>query len=149
MSATDTRTLQRTIHAACRELGIDADARRDVQLAVTGTASMADMTTAQLQAVIAHLKVKGFAHKPRGGGRAPARNAQVRYIHVLWSLLGKAGVLKKPGRTGLNAFIRESFAKAWGAVPLDVDMLEDPAHVRAVTEALKAWCKRVGVEVQK
>ena len=41
-----TRALQQLIHVGCRELGIDSDTRRDLQLLVTGKASMADMSKA-------------------------------------------------------------------------------------------------------
>jgi phage gp16-like protein len=148
------RTNQRMIHVACKQLGLDDDTRRDLQLQVTGKASMADMTDAELVAVISALKAKGFKSTsgvPKGSltGRAPARRADIRYIHVLWGLLGANGALTNPSRKGLNAFMREGFHKKWGAVPLDIDMLSDTAQIRAVTEALKAMAKRAGIEVRK
>jgi hypothetical protein len=39
-----TRALQKLVHVGCRELGIDADTRRDLQKMVCGKASLADMT---------------------------------------------------------------------------------------------------------
>lgn len=39
-----TRTLQRMIHVGCRQLGLDDDTRRDLQLVATGKASMAVST---------------------------------------------------------------------------------------------------------
>lgn len=147
------RTSQRMIHVACKQLGLDDDTRRDLQLQVTGKASMADMSDPELAAVIAALKAKGF--KSGNGapaaakGRAPARRADLRYVHVLWGLLGKAGALEKPGRAGLNAFLRKSFGAKWGAVPLDIDMLDDTAQISDVAEALKAWCRRLGIKVTK
>lgn len=149
----DTRCLQRKIHVACKQLGLDDETRHDLQLAATGKASMADMSETDLQAVIAALKSKGF--KPtsdfaKGGkGRAPARRADLRYVHVLWGLLAAKGALRKPGRAGLNAFMRESFGVKWGAVPLDIDMLSDSTQIRDVAEALKAMAKRAGIEVRK
>ncbi|MYE01650.1 MAG: DUF1018 domain-containing protein, partial [Alphaproteobacteria bacterium] len=44
MSAPDKRSMQRAIFANCRSRGIDEDARRALQLRVTGKASMKDMT---------------------------------------------------------------------------------------------------------
>lgn len=147
------RALQRMIHVACRELRLDQDTRRDLQAQVTGKASMAEMTDAELEAVIAALKAKGFtaqvSHGKGGKARPAARRADLRYAHVLWGLLGKAGALEKPGRAGLNAFMRKSFGAKWGAVPLDIDMLDDTAQIRDVTEALKAWCRRLGIAVTK
>ncbi len=142
------RTLQRLIHVACRDLSIDQDTRHDLQLQLTGQASMANMSDAQLTQVLEALKAKGFnpnVSVAQGAkGRAPARRADIRYIHVLWGKLAKHGALRKTGRTGLNAFMRESFAAKWGAVPLDVDMLVDTVQIRDMTEGLKAWCRRVG-----
>lgn len=143
-------TTIRLIQVGCKSLGIDKDTRHAMQSELTGKDSLTVMTEAELATVLDHLKAKGFRPTTGGKGRAPARNGQLRYVHVLWGLLGTAGKLRKTGRAGLNAFVREQFTAAWGgAVPLDVDMLTDPAQVRAVTEALKAWCMRVGIEVRK
>lgn len=142
------RTLQKLIHVGCRELGIDAETRRDLQLVATGKASMSDMTEAELQKVVEALKARGF-HPERSGGfaRPVSPRADIRFIHVLWRQLALAGALKVTGRKGLNAFIRARFEKKWGAVPLDVDALRDPAQINDVTRALKDWCARVGVKL--
>lgn len=149
---TSARNLQRTIHFGCKQLGIDADARHDLQLLVTGKASMADMTDADLRKVVTALENRGFkagskaSAKPK---RAPAPRADLRYVHVLWGLLGKADALKKPDRAGLNAFIRSSFEGKWSSVPIDVDALRDAGQINDVTRALKAMCKRHGIETER
>ena len=143
------RTLQKMIHVGCRELGIDEETRRDLQLVATGKASMADMGEADLRKVVDALKARGF--KPEGSAashRPASPRADIRFIHVLWGQLGKAGALKVTGRKGLNAFIRSRFEGKWGAVPLDVDALRDSGQINDVTRALKDWCKRVGVKVE-
>ncbi len=48
------------IHVARRELGIDSETRRDLQFQVVGKASMADMTEAELTAVVKALEARGF-----------------------------------------------------------------------------------------
>lgn len=144
------RTLQRQIFAACRELGIDDDTRRELQAQLTGKASLSQMTDLELRAVIDGLKARGWNPVPKTGKARPqAARPDVRYIHVLWGLLARQGVLKAPGRRGLNLFIRESFERKWGAAPLDVDALTDPVQIRDVTEALKAWCNRLGVKTSR
>lgn len=144
------RALQRQIFAACRELGIDADTRHDLQMQLTGKASLSDMTEMELRAMIDGLKARGWKPVAKGGKARPAAaRPDVRYIHVLWGLLHKKGVLKQPGRRGLNLFIRQSFECKWGAVPMDVDALADPMQIRDVTEALKSWCHRVGVKTSR
>lgn len=147
------RALQRLIHVACRDLGLDADTRHDLQLAVTGKASMADMSDADLQKVVDALRAKGFnpavslarAMKKH----APAASPGIRFIHVMWGLLAKKGAIKQPGRRGLNLFVRSRFEATWGAAPLDIDMLTDEAQINDVTQALKAMCRRAGIEVSR
>lgn len=107
-----TRALQRMIHAGCRQLRIDAETRHDLQLRVTGKASMSDMTPAELRLVVDALKEQGFDTGFKGaskGRRAPAPRADLRYVHVLWRLLSEAGAVRVAGSAGLNAFVRGRF----------------------------------------
>ncbi|TKA96888.1 regulatory protein GemA [Cereibacter changlensis] len=143
------RALQRLIHVGCRELGLDADTRRDLQLVATGKASMAEMSEAELAKLLEALKARGFKPGFKPGAKPPrpaAPRPDLRYIHVLWGLLGKAGALKKPGREGLNAFLRTRFEGKWGSVPIDIDALRDAGQINDVTRALKDMCRRAGVE---
>lgn len=142
-----TRALQQTIHVACRELGLDGDDRRALQLEVCGKTSMSEMGEDDLKKVLARLKRDGF--KPRSNG-APkhklAARSDLRLVHVLWKKLGEKGVLDRPGRDGLNAFVRASFGDAWGSVPLDIDTLTDADKINAVVRSLKAWGKRADID---
>lgn len=138
------RSLQRMIHVGCKQLGIDNETRRDLQLVVTGKASMSDMTDPEMQQVLAALKARGF--KGKAGTRRPAAKRRgARYCHVLWRLLHQAGEAKVAGRDGLNAFIRARFESAWGHVPLDIDMMTEARQINDVIEALKDWCRRAGI----
>lgn len=152
-------TLKRMIHVGCKQLGLDNDTRRDLQMVATGKASMSDMTEADLRKVVDALKNRGF--KPygntwfttaKGGTRAKAHDraprADLRFVHVLWKLLGEAGALKRPGRDGLNAFIRSRFEGKWQSVPIDVDAIRDAGQINDVTRALKDMCRRAGVVVK-
>ncbi|MGZ9811262.1 phage protein GemA/Gp16 family protein [Pseudoroseicyclus sp. H15] len=141
-------TLQRKVHLACRELGLDEDARHALQLRVTGKGSMRDMSEGDLAAVAKELEKAGF--KPSSKGRRPpAPRADLRLIHVLWRMLGDAGVLTRPGRPGLNTFIRSRFEATWGSVPADIDMLRDHEKIAAVTQALRDMCRRHGIKVER
>lgn len=143
-----TRALKTLIHVAARDLCLDAETRRDLQLAVTGKASLTDMTEPELEAVVEALKKRGF--KPSGGARArrpAAPRGDLRFAHVLWGKLVKEGVVEVPGAKGLNAFVRARFGKAWGAEPIDVDALRDGRQIATLIEALKAMCARAGIEV--
>lgn len=143
------RTLQKLIHVGCRELGLDQDTRRDIQMVATGKASMSDMTDGQLRLVVAALKAKGFDPAKSGGKgkRKAADRSDVRFAHVLWGKLARAGAVDAAGAVGLNAFIRKRFEAAWGSVPLDVDLMRDHAQIATVIEALKAMCKRAGIDL--
>ena len=154
------RTLQRMIHTACRQLGLDEDARRGLQVVATGKASMADMSDTELRKVVAALQARGFkpggnawfkkgSKAPSKGRHAPAPRGDLRYVHVLWGLLGKAGHVERPGRDGLNAFVRSRFEAHWSSVPIDIDTLRDAGQINDVIQALQAMCRRHGVKVQK
>ena len=144
------RALQKLVHVGCRELGLDADTRHDLQLVATGKASMRDMTDAELEKVIEALKARGF--KPSGDpaqgkrGRPAAKRGDVRYCHVLWKLLAEKGAVKVPGRIGLTAFVRARFEAHWGAVPIDIDAMTEHDQIKDVVDALKAMCVRAGID---
>jgi phage gp16-like protein len=139
----------RLIHVAARELGLDADTRHELQLVTTGKASLADMTPAELDKVVDALKARGFkpGRKVARKGRQVATRGDVRFIHVLWGKLVKAGAVDGAGAKGLNAFIRRRFEAAWGSVPLDVDLMQDAAQIATVIEALKAMSLRAGIKL--
>ena len=143
-----TRALVKLVHVGCRELGIDRETRRDLQRLVTGKASMTEMTEADLESMVQALKDRGFRPSP---GAAPRRKAaergDVRFAHVLWGKLFRAGAVEKAGAAGLNAFIRARFEKSWGAVPIDIDAMRDWQQIAAVIEALKAMCARAGIDL--
>ncbi|MEO1974789.1 MAG: regulatory protein GemA [Paracoccaceae bacterium] len=133
----------RLIHVACRDLGIDQDTRREMQERLTGKASLTAMSQPELELVLGALKERGF--RPKSSKRPKAPRKDLRLIHVLWAELGKAGELDKPGRDGLNAFIRRRFEGSWGSVPADIDMLRDWKQIDDVIQALKAWVDRAGI----
>lgn len=140
------RNLQRMIHVGCRQLGIDSETRHDLQLVVTGKASMSDMTDADLARMLDALKERGFVTAPGNKmRRKPAARADVRYCHVLWRLLHEAGKVGQAGSAGLNAFIRARFAKAWGAAPINIDAMRDAGQIAAVIRALQAMCDRANI----
>ncbi|MGC9368687.1 MAG: phage protein GemA/Gp16 family protein [Paracoccaceae bacterium] len=142
------RSLQKLVFAACRQLGLDDEARRDLQVSVTGKASMRDMTEADLKLVVNRLKESGF--DPDGGKRKRPRapRADIRFCHVMWRLLHEAGAAKVKGPEGLNAFVRARFEKTWGYVPVDIDALREWSEIKDVVEALKDWCDREGIELE-
>jgi phage gp16-like protein len=140
------RSLHKLIFAACRQLGLDDDARRDLQVSVTGKSSLRDMDDRELKLVVNRLKEAGFEDKPRNPRHKPAPRADLRMIHVLWRKLGQPGALRDPTRDGLNRFIRARFGKVWGSVPADVDMLREWRLIDDVIQALKSWGERAEID---
>jgi hypothetical protein len=148
-----TAALIKLVHVGARELGLDEDTRRGLQLAATGKDSLKDMTVPELESVVRALTAKGFrpsagkgaADKPGRRGLAP--RGDLRFCHALWGNLVRAGAVQETGAKGLNAFIRARFEKAWGAAPIDIDQMRDAAQIAAVAEALKGMCRRAGIEV--
>ena len=132
------------IHVAARQLGLDDDTRRALQLAETGQESLAQMTDAQGEQVLQALKQRGF--RAAAKGRAPAARGDTRFAHVLWGKLHAAEAVKVKGAAGLNAFVRARFEKSWGAAPIDIDQMRDARQIAAVLQALKGMCDRAGVE---
>ncbi|PQV56385.1 uncharacterized protein DUF1018 [Defluviimonas denitrificans] len=144
------RTLQRMIHVGCRDLGIDNETRHDLQLVVTGKTSMSDMTDRDLQKMVEALKQRGFKpfdRKRPAKGRKAAPRADVRFCHVMWRLLHQKGAVRVGGAKGLNAFIRARFEKKWGSVPIDIDTMHEWSEISDIVDALKAMCRRNGIEV--
>jgi hypothetical protein len=144
-----TAALIRLVHVGARELGLDDDTRRELQVATTGKASLTAMNAPELRRVIDALKARGFkVNAPRGSGRPAAQRADIRYAHVLWRLLHEAGAVRVAGPTGLNAFIRARFEKSWGAVPIDIDAMREWSEIRDVIDALHAMCGRAGIKIE-
>ena len=143
-----TRALIATIHVGAKALGLDAETRHDLQLLVTGKASLTAMSESELLAVVEALKKRGFKPGFKGGEkgrRAPAKRGDLRLAHALWGKLQRAGAARGKGAAGLNTFVRERFAAAWGAVPLDIDLIQDARQIATINEALKAMCRRAGL----
>lgn len=142
--------LIRLIHVGCRELGIDVETRHDLQMRLTGKASLKDMTAPELNLVVNELKANGFVmRESKNLRRKRAPRADIRFCHVMWRLLHEAGAVREPGEKGLNAFVRKRFEKTWGYVPVDVDALQEWSEIKDVVEALKDWCDRAGVELDR
>lgn len=136
-----TAALIRTIQVAAKQLGMDAESRKALQLRLVGKESLSDMTDAERRAVLSEMKARGFKVSAKGKHKLAPRG-DLRLVHVLWAALGNAAVLKDPSRKGLNAFVRSRFEATWSFVPRDIDDLRDPKCIEQVLSALKAWVKR-------
>lgn len=151
--------LQRLIHGACRELGIDGDTRRDLQLAASGKASMTAMDAADLRKVVDALKARGWKPEPKPdaktgakpGGRkwrAPESRADLRLIWVLWGKLAEAGHAQG-GEAALQRFVNsDRWWRKWGHAHTHLKFLPQE-RAADVIEALKDICNRHQVRIEK
>lgn len=119
------------IRAACKRQAIDDDMRKQIQSSLTGTASMSDMTMAQLGQLLDHFN-KGWKG-PMG------HRAHIGKIKALWWSLFWLGAIDEPGDLAISAFVERQTG---------VSALKFLDHRKAfaVIEALKSWLARIGVQ---
>jgi len=129
-----TRLIQK-IHVAKRELGLDDETYRAVIRMATGNRqeSSGTCTEQQLQAVLAHMKSRGF--KVRHTSKTP-RTADEKLIRAIWAQLDEIGALADSSEKALNAYVLRI-----GNVS-DTRFLT-PSKVTEVVETLKKWAVRV------
>ncbi|MEW8494280.1 MAG: regulatory protein GemA [Candidatus Thiodiazotropha taylori] len=112
---------------------------------ICGVQTSADLGYRDRQAVIQHLKSKGWAPSPRGPQKSS--DAQSRLIHHIWNSLADAGVVKH--RSGLGSWLK-TYTKhdhPNGTGWQRPEFL--PKNVRRnVIEQLKKWAGRTGVKWQ-
>ena len=142
------RALMAKVHLAKKELGLDQDdfVYRKILQDVTGCASSADCTIAQLEDLVAHFRTKGFVPKTVAGGRQGAARpaGQRRADHpvakkarALWISLHQLGVVENASEQALEAFAKRQ---------LGVERMQwmDQGLGSKLIDALKDWAKREG-----
>ncbi len=120
----------RAVLAACRRLHIDQDDRKSLQAELTGKASMATMSAADLGKLLDHLN--------RDWKRAMAHRPHVAKVKALWWTLYWIGEVADPATKALDSFVRRQTG---------VSALRFVDHKQAmpVIEALKDWAVRAGI----
>ncbi len=147
----DLHAKRRHVFAACREMGIDEETRKDLQLQATGKASSSDMNAADFDKVLAALKVKGWKPAVRGTkgkGWIDVNRADQRKVLAIWGQLAKVGVVTS-GRTAINAFLcSHTFKAKWTDAATDIAII-GPERCADVIEALKDIARRNQVVLRK
>lgn len=124
------KKLMGAVMAACRRIGLDTESRRDLQLGVTGKASMADMTPAELGKLLDRLN--------RDWKGPDGHRAHLGKIRALWWSLFWLGEIDDPRDRAISAFVRRQTG-------ISALKFLDHRHAAAVVEALKSWGTRAGV----
>lgn len=124
------RKLMGAVRASCARQGISDEDRKAIQLEVTGKASMADMTPADIGKLLDRLN--------RDWKGPMGHRAHVGKIRALWWTLYWLGAVARPDDDAVNAFVARQTGK---------QKIQFLGHREAyrVIEALKSWAEREGV----
>jgi len=131
----DRQRLIRLIHVAKRDLSMDDDTYRALLLQIGKTTTSADLSTPELEKVLAHLKRCGFRIRSKKLSRPLAQDATSQKIRALWLFLHELGVVKNPSEEALASYVKRI---------TDVDALQWTSNEQAerLIETLKKWSMR-------
>ncbi|WP_374354533.1 gp16 family protein [Chitinimonas sp.] len=139
--AADKVKLIRLVHVAKRDLALADDSYRAIirQYTQGRTASSADCSVAELDAVIAHLKQCGFKVRGKAASspaRALAQEPVDQKIRALWLFLHELGEVRDPSEKALAGYVKRMTR---------VDALQwlNAEQTTLMIEALKKWAVRV------
>lgn len=128
--------LIKLIHIGKSKLSIDEDTYRIMLQSVGNKSSTTLMTISELEAVLEHLKSRGFKVVPnKAGTMRKADNAQARKIRALWLELYEMGEVKNPSEYSLSRYVKRITG---------IDHLNwiDVDEGIKVIETLKRWIQR-------
>lgn len=134
----------RAIHATCRSKGLDADARRDLQLAITGKVSLSDMNLAEVSRVLDHLN-KGAAAAAEDEWRfvfklLPERQA---YGKKIYRLAERIGALQEPPVPIASKAYIEGITRQMRGTDQPLEFC-DCEQLHKIIQALEVFLKRHG-----
>lgn len=125
------------IHVAKKALGLDDDTYRDLLERETGKRSAKDMTSAELDRVLAVMRRASF--KPASKGFGPRLEGPfARKLQALWIAAWNLGLVRDRRDSALLAFVERQTGIS------RTEWLRDPADARKAVEALKSWIAREG-----
>lgn len=132
----------KAIHATCRARGIDNDARRDIQLQLTGKASLSEMNFSEVTRVLDHLNQRSTAGQEWKFvfRLTPDRAALGRKIYRLAERLGALMTPSVP--VASKAYVEGIASQMQGCATV----LEfcDADALRKIVQALEVYLKRHG-----
>jgi len=134
--------LIRLIHVGKRDLSLDDDTYRAILQRFGGKSSSAELTVAELETVLEHLRQSGFQIRTKTGSRKAmpsrplAQDAESRKIRALWLFLHEIGVVKNPSEAALAAYVKRMAG---------VDALQwlNSEQSERLIEAMKKWAMRL------
>lgn len=127
-----TKDPRRALFAACKSLGMDDDARRDMLQSVIGKPSSKDLTPREWSKVLDHMnKLTGFALKQT---RKIDTSAEASKVRAIWLLLHQIGEVRDPSENALASYCKR-IAKV-------DDLHWAGAEIVTLIETLKKWAQR-------
>lgn len=152
MTATATAAKVTLIQIGRRELRLD-DATYRAMLAnlCGGKTSSTVLTDAECEAVLTHMKARGFVVKPKAGQAAPMRqDPMLTKLRAMWWTLADAGHVSRPADVAACTQAVEAWAlKQMGpGAPAALRFMTSAQLVRVI-EQLQQWLKRVNLPVMR
>lgn len=158
--ATAASTEIKLIQIGRRALGLDDGTYRLMLSNLTGgkTSSTA-LTPAERQAVLTHMKARGFTVKPKAPAQALDetwhREPQLRKLRAMWWTLADAGHVDRPANAAACTEAVEAWAirhlSAGGAkhlAPLSAIRFASGPQMNDLVEGMKKWLRRVGLPAE-
>lgn len=123
---------RRALFAACRALGMDEDARRDMLQSVIGKPSSKDLTPREWSKVLDHInKLTGFSSKQT---RKIDTSSEALKVRAIWLLLHQIGEVRDPSEKALASYCKR-IAKV-------DDLHWAGGKIHVLIETLKKWAQR-------
>ncbi len=132
----------RAVHAACRAQGIDDATRHELQVQLTGHASLNDMSVYDLDSVLSHLNRNGSI-RPNAWGfvfRLPADRRDL--AKKIYRLAEKVGALQTPPVGVMSKRYIEGIAKRMLGADTVLEFC-DAATLRKIVQALEIHVRRL------
>lgn len=130
----------RAIHAECRTLGIDSDARHDIQLSLVGKESLSDMTLGEVTQVLDSIKSR---RKTGGEWRFVFRLPPDRQLYgkKIYRLAERVGPLMEPPMAVASKAYIEGITRQMRGTTQPLEFC-DAEQLRKVVQALEVFVKR-------
>lgn len=129
--------LIKLVSTGVAKLALDDDTARNMFFTVTGTRQRREMDQHQLNAVLLHLRERGFAEQ--GGKR---KFTQKDYMRVLWTKLARAGKVDADSVQALNAWVTSQTREPNGGLGISSYTMVPVLLGRSLIERLKQWLER-------
>lgn len=137
MQARNKAHLIKLIHIAKSKLAMDEDTYRLMLQGIGNKSSTTQMTISELEAVLEHLKSRGFKVVPnKAGSMGKANTEQAQKIRALWLNLYEIGGIKDPSEYALSRYVKR-------IVGIDHLKWIDINQGIKLIETLKKWINRI------